>query len=138
MDLTDSGLNRKVFFKKGEAQMFLVKYARPLSFDRPLTLLRQLVQLQAIRNLIANRAEKIRCAVGIGKTWCVGTGRNSATGILAHFPIAFIVAFPIENKNILDKIVTAPLEIFSHLVLSAVANNCEKNGADRAISACGN
>jgi hypothetical protein len=68
---------------KGEARRFLEK-----SFERPLKLQRHLVQILAIRNLIANGAEKIHYAVGMGRARFVGTSRNGATGILAHLPIA--------------------------------------------------
>ncbi len=68
---------------KGEARRFLEKYSQ-----RPLKLQRHLVQILAIRNLIANGAEKIHCAVGRGHSRFVGT-----EGILAHLPIAYMRHF---------------------------------------------
>jgi hypothetical protein len=59
----------------------------------PLILQRHLIQLVAIRDLIAIGA------VGMGKTCCSDTSRNGATGFLAHFPIEWSIhcAFPTEN-----------------------------------------
>jgi hypothetical protein len=47
---------------KGEARRILGK-----SFERPLKLQRHLLQLLATGNIIATGAEKIHCAVGMGR-----------------------------------------------------------------------
>jgi hypothetical protein len=41
---------------------------------------------------------KIHRPVGMGKMWCIHTGLNRATGIIAQFPI--IAPLPTEKNNI--------------------------------------
>jgi hypothetical protein len=73
---------------KGESRRFVEK-----SFERASKLQRHLVLLLAIRNLIVNGAETIHCAVG--------TGRNGATDILAHPPIAPSIHSGFSYRNII-------------------------------------
>jgi hypothetical protein len=49
---------------------------------------RHLVKLLAIRNIIANGAEKIHCVIGMEKMCCAYTGGSGAKGFLALFSIA--------------------------------------------------
>jgi hypothetical protein len=63
---------------------------------------RHLVQLLAIRILIANAAMKINDALGIGKIWCIHTGINSAiSSRSSQYRGAFIAPFPTEKNSIL-------------------------------------
>jgi hypothetical protein len=96
-----SGLIRKLLLKK-EARRILANFARPQSCESPLKILHHLVKLLAIRILIPNTPMKIHRPVGMGKMWlwCIHTGLNRATGIIAQFSI--IAPLPTEKNNIQD------------------------------------
>jgi hypothetical protein len=68
MDLAESGINRKTFIKERGAGEFKQNPPVLHPAERPSKILCHLAQLLLIRNVIANRAKKIHCGVGMLKT----------------------------------------------------------------------